>query len=110
MVLLSGARESHEESELGHEQIAPFFLHDDPWTLLRLYHVYRLALAGVLLLSVVTDHNAIKLGTYDAHLFSWLTVVYLVIAIISNLTSYFEWPDLPIQGVLYVLFDITILL
>lgn len=108
--MLSGARTPLEESTLGHKHIAPFFLHDDPWNLLRLYHVYRLALAGLLLLSVVTNHNAIKLGTYDPYLFSWLSTLYLIVAIISNLSSYFEWPDLPIQGVLYVVFDIAILL
>lgn len=108
--MLSRTRQSHGEEPLAHEQVAPFFLHDDPWNLLRLYHVYRLALAGALLLSVVTDYNAIQLGQYEPQLFRYLTITYLVIAIISNLTSYFEWPMLAFQGIAYVIFDIIILL
>jgi len=91
------------------EQAAPFFLHEDPWNLLRLYHVYRLALSGALILALVSESNLIDLGTRDPILFKWLAVAYLLIAIISNLTSYFEWPDLTTQGVGYVLIDILIL-
>ncbi|CAA6811760.1 MAG: Two-component sensor PilS [uncultured Thiotrichaceae bacterium] len=91
------------------EQAAPFFLHEDPWNLLRLYHVYRLALSGALILAMVSESNLIMLGTHDFLFFKWLTSVYLLIAIVSNLTSYFEWPDLTTQGVGYVLIDILVL-
>ncbi|MEZ5534778.1 MAG: HAMP domain-containing sensor histidine kinase [Thiolinea sp.] len=91
------------------EQVAPFFLHEDPWNLLRLYHVYRLALAGALILALVSESSLIQLGTYDFTFFKWISSVYLLIAIISNLTSYFEWPDLATQGVGYVIIDILVL-
>jgi len=90
-------------------QLDPFFLHEDPWNLLRLYHVYRLALAGALLLALVSDFNLIPLGRDDPLLFRWITAAYLLIAIISNLSSYFEWPELAVQGVGYVLLDIAVL-
>lgn len=89
--------------------LAPFFLHEDPWNLLRLYHVYRLALAGAFLLALVSEHQFVQLGVYNMPLFRWLTAGYLLVAIASNLCSYFEWPDLPIQGVGFALVDIAVL-
>lgn len=91
------------------EQAAPFFLHEDPWNLLRLYHVYRLALSGALILAMVSESSLILLGTHDPLFFKWLASVYLLIAITSNLTPYFEWPDLTTQGVGYVIIDVLVL-
>ncbi|MGB0846041.1 MAG: two-component system sensor histidine kinase NtrB [Thiolinea sp.] len=91
------------------EQVAPFFLHEDPWNLLRLYHVYRLALAGALILALVSQPSLVHLGHHDYPLFRWVTGLYLLIAIISNLCSYFEWPDLVVQGVGFSIIDILIL-
>ncbi len=91
------------------QTIASFFLHEDPWNLLRLYHVYRLALAGALLLAMVSDYRMVQLGAHDPELFRWLTSGYLLVAIVSNLSSYFEWPDLPVQGVAYAVLDILLL-
>ncbi len=91
------------------EQVAPFFLHENPWNLLRFYHVYRLALAGALILSLVLQPSIVHLGHYDYYLFKWITGLYLLIAIISNLCSYFEWPDLVVQGVGFAIIDILIL-
>ena len=91
------------------QTVAPFFLHEDPWNLLRLYHVYRLALAGAFLLAMVGQSKFVQLGAYNKELFGWITATYLLIAIISNLSSYFQWPDLVIQGVGYALIDIVVL-
>jgi len=92
------------------ERLASIFLHEDPWNLLRLYHVYRLTLAGALLVALVLEYGGVRLGQYDPILFKWLTTFYLLVAVASNLTSYFQWPDLPIQTVFYVLVDIVVLL
>lgn len=92
------------------ERIAPAFQHEDPWNLLRLYHVYRLTLAGALLVSLVLEPGQTHLGEYNRELFTWLTGTYLIIAVISNLASYFQWPDLPVQTTLFVLLDISILM
>lgn len=91
-------------------KLIPVFLHEDPWNLLRLYHVYRLILAGALMVALVLQYGNVRLGQHDPDLFKWLVGVYLVVAVISNLTSYFQWPDLPVQNNLYILFDIAILL
>lgn len=101
----SGARSTSFD-----ERLVPVFLHEDPWNLLRLYHVYRLTLAGALLVALVLEYGNVRLGQYDPNLFSWLTGTYLIIAVLSNLTSYFQWPDLPVQTLLFVLLDIAILL
>lgn len=101
----SGARETSFD-----ERLVPVFLHEDPWNLLRLYHVYRLTLAGALLVALVLEYGNVRLGQYDPNLFVWLTGTYLIIAVLSNLTSYFQWPDLPVQTLLFVLLDIAILL
>lgn len=101
----SGAREAAFDPKL-----VPVFLHEDPWNLLRLYHVYRLTLAGVLLVALVWEHGHTRLGQYQPELFQWLTGLYLIIAVISNLASYFQWPDLSVQTILFVLLDIGILL
>lgn len=100
----SGTRETSFD-----ERLVPVFLHEDPWNLLRLYHVYRLTLAGALLIGLVLGHNEVRDG-YDLPLFTWLTGTYLIIAVISNLASYFQWPDLSVQTLLFVLIDIAILL
>lgn len=101
----SGARSTSFD-----ERLVPVFLHEDPWNLLRLYHVYRLTLAGALLVALVLEYGNVRLGQYDPNLFTWLTGTYLIIAVLSNLTSYFQWPDLPVQTLLFVLLDIGILL
>jgi two-component system sensor histidine kinase PilS (NtrC family) len=85
-------------------------LHEDPWNLLRLYHVYRLTLAGALLVALVLEYGHVHLGEYQPELFRWLTGTYLLIAVITNLSSYFQWPDLPVQTSLFVVLDIVILL
>jgi two-component system sensor histidine kinase PilS (NtrC family) len=103
--LQSGTRETTFDQKL-----VPVFLHEDPWNLLRLYHVYRLTLAGALLVALVLEHGHIQLGQYKPELFQWLTGSYLIIAVISNLTSYFQWPDLSVQTVFFVLLDLGILL
>ncbi len=92
------------------EKLSPVFLHEDPWNLLRLYHVYRFTLAGALLVALVMADGNIKLGQHDYNLFTWLTGAYLFLAVISNLASYFQWPDLSVQTVLFVLLDIGLLL
>lgn len=58
---------------------------------------------------MVSDHKFANLGVENPPLFGWLAASYLIIAIISNLSSYFEWPELPTQGVGYALIDILIL-
>ena len=92
------------------QKLVPVFLHEDPWNLLRLYHVYRLTLAGALLVALVLEYGHVHLGEYQPELFRWLTGTYLLIAVITNLSSYFQWPDLPVQTSLFVALDIFILL
>lgn len=92
------------------ERLSSSLLHEDPWNLLRLYHVYRLTLAGALLVALALEQDSIRLGQYDPGLFMWLTGTYLFIAVLSNLASYFQWPDLPVQTLLFVLLDIAVLL
>ncbi|HRJ51153.1 MAG TPA: ATP-binding protein [Candidatus Thiothrix moscowensis] len=101
----SGARETSFD-----EKLVPVFLHEDPWNLLRLYHVYRLTLAGALLVALVLEYGNVRLGQYDHALFTWLTGTYLIMAVLSNLASYFQWPDLPVQTLFFVLLDIALLL
>ena len=101
----SGTRETTFDQKL-----VPVFLHEDPWNLIRLYHVYRLTLAGALLVALVWEHGNMRLGHYQPELFQWLTGVYLIMAVISNLASYFQWPDLSVQTLLFVLLDLGILL
>lgn len=104
-----GAAQQRQGSSGSLSQTNSLFLHEDPWNILRLYHVYRLALAGTLLLAVVTNYSQ-RFASMDSDLFSWLTAIYLLVAIISNLTSYFEFPDLEFQGFFYLLIDIGILM
>ena len=92
------------------QKLVPVFLHEDPWNLLRLYHVYRLTLAGALLVALVLEYGHVHLGEYQPEMFRWLTGTYLLIAVITNLSSYFQWPDLPVQTSLFVVLDIVILL
>jgi len=92
------------------QKLVPVFLHEDPWNLLRLYHVYRLTLAGALLVALVMERGQVRLGEYQPEMFQWLTGTYLFIAVLSNLSSYFQWPDLSVQTVFFVLLDIAILL
>jgi two-component system sensor histidine kinase PilS (NtrC family) len=63
-----------------------------------------------LLVALVLEHGQLQVGEYRPDLFQWLTGTYLFIAVISNLTSYFQWPDLSVQTVFFVLLDIAILL
>lgn len=58
---------------------------------------------------MVGQSKFVQLGAQNKELFGWITASYLLIAIISNLSSYFQWPDLAIQGVGYSIIDILVL-
>lgn len=58
---------------------------------------------------MVGGNRFAQIGAYHSNLFDWLVASYLMIAIISNLSSYFEWPDLPIQGIGFAILDIFVL-
>ena len=62
-------------------------------------------MAGAFLLAMVGQSKFVQLGAQNKELFGWITATYLLIAIISNLSSYFQWPDLAIQGVGYSIID-----
>ncbi|CAA6822404.1 MAG: Histidine kinase [uncultured Thiotrichaceae bacterium] len=80
---------------------ASFFkVESNPWSQLQLYNLYRLVLAGALLLVGLTEHLLPDRFIIHPGLFNQVMAVFTVIVIIENIFAYMQWPRFTIQ--LYV--------
>jgi two-component system sensor histidine kinase PilS (NtrC family) len=85
-------------------------LHDDPWKLLGLYSIYKLALASILIFAHFSGVSPLHITTFDQGLFELAINLYLFIAIISALATYLQWPDYDVQLYGNLLIDVIALL
>ena len=82
----------------------------DRWSPLQLYSLYRLILAGVLLITDLSKASSLLLGTLNTHLFSSALNAYVVIAIFGVFLTHFRSPVFKVQLYTHAVVDIIFLL
>lgn len=88
-----------------------FFTRDyTPWSQLQLYNLYRLVLAGILLLvslnkSIFNEPDSISFQLYDN-----VMAFYTILVILQNIMGYAQWPNFTQQVFSYAITDILMLL
>ena len=82
----------------------------NPWNQLQLYNLYRLILAGALLLITLTDNIVTQAHGIDVELLNAIVGFYTFIVIFGNIACYVEWPEYNKQVYLHTITDITALL
>ncbi len=73
--------------------IAFFSTEGNPWAQLQLYNIYRLVLAGALLLVALTEHLLPKGIIIDSKLFNDVIAIFTVVVILENIAGYLKWPE-----------------
>ncbi len=90
--------------------ISAFLLDENTWSPLQLYSIYRLILAGTLVIIGLTGRSFAQLGSFQPTLFDAATLVYLAIALVGVFLAHFRWPSFTDQVYLHTGIDITLLL
>jgi len=90
--------------------VSAFLLDENTWNPLQLYSIYRLILAGVLVIIGLTKHSFGHLGSFQPALFDAVSLVYLGIALLGVFLAHFRWPSFVDQVYLHTGIDIMLLL
>lgn len=105
------SRARQETSRINDKASIAFFSTDGtPWAQLQFYNIYRLILAGALLLVGLTEHLLPESLIIKNQLFSDVIAIFTVIVIIENIAGYLQWPSYAKQIYLLSLTDIISLL
>ncbi len=88
--MLSRTRQSGHASS---HSLAFDSLHGDPWKILWLYSIYRLALAGVLIFLGFSSYSPVSIYFLNEELFILAIGLYLFLTITGSVTTYIQWPD-----------------
>lgn len=93
------------------QEIAPeIIVSSDPWSPLQLYSVYRLILAGILLVLGITNISSIQLGLFDNELFVLASNIYAFITVFGVFSSHFKSPGFSKQLYFFAITDLVFLL
>ncbi len=90
--------------------ISAFLLDENTWSPLQLYSIYRLILAGALVIISLLGYSFAQLGRFKPELFDAASLVYLSIALIGIFLTHFRWPSFSDQVYLHTGIDIMLLL
>ena len=90
--------------------VAFFSTQGDPWAHLQLYNIYRLVLAGALLLVGLAEHLLPETVIIDVKLFKDVIATFTIFVILENIAGYLKWPDYEKQIYANSLTDILALL
>ncbi len=85
-------------------------INPDPWSPLQLYSIYRLVLAGILLIITLSNVIPIQIGAYDPDVFTQAANSYVLFAISGIFLTHFRWPAFSIQVYFHSATDIVFLL
>ncbi|MCP5158369.1 MAG: hypothetical protein H6974_13415 [Gammaproteobacteria bacterium] len=80
------------------------------WLVFRATNVYRLILAGLLLAAFALDEQNRLFGKQEPRLFLSTAMVYMTLAIVAIVGSYWRRPQLSVQAHLQLLIDLTALI
>ncbi|RTZ62719.1 MAG: histidine kinase [Aquificaceae bacterium] len=108
----SRARQTAQKVALEQEglPVSAFLLDENTWSPLQLYSIYRLILAGMLVVIGLTGHSFAQLGRFQPVLFDAVSLVYLCVALIGVFLAHFRWPSFVDQVYLHTGIDIILLL
>ena len=106
----SRARQVSQLSSAEKQPPPSFVLHQNPWSPIQLYSIYRLILVGLLQLTVLTESITLQLGTYDPLLFEWILNAFTIFSVITIFSAHFQWPSYMTQVYLQPVTDIVFLL
>ena len=106
----SRARQVSQLSNTEKQPTPSFVLHQNPWSPIQLYSIYRLILVGLLQLTVITKGITLQLGTYDPLIFEWVLNSFTVLAVVAIFSAHFQWPSYMTQVYLQPVTDIIFLL
>ncbi len=110
-ILQSGARKAGViDNSFGGFSTSDLVVASDLWAPIQLYSIYRLILAGILLLFSLTELSVIKIGAVYNDIFTQATYVYLGIAVLGVFLAHFRKPDAKPQIYLHAITDIAFLL
>jgi len=108
--LQSRARQVSQLSSAEKQPTPGFVLHQNPWSPIQLYSIYRLILVGLLQLTVLTKGITLQLGTYDPLIFEWVLNGFTVLSVVAIFSAHFQWPSYMAQVYLQPVTDIIFLL
>ncbi len=106
----SGARTGGIVAGIGETSSPEIVVSTDPWAPIQLYSVYRLILAGILLVLSLTEVSAVRIGGYDENIFSQAVNVYLGFAVLGIFLAHFRKPGASYQVYCNAISDIIFLL
>lgn len=96
---------------LRHADLSPdLVVSQDQWSPLQLYSVYRLILAGILLVFGLSGISNLSLGTFDNWLFTHAINTYIGITVLGVFLAHFRKPSFNKQLYLHSITDIVFLL
>ncbi|MDD3517096.1 MAG: ATP-binding protein [Chromatiales bacterium] len=78
-----------------------------PWRPLRLFNLYRMIIAGFLLVTILSGAGPSVLGRLSPALFTWVTGTYLATSLALSLASRFHWPGFRVQVLMQATADIV---
>ncbi len=90
--------------------VSAFLLDENTWSPLQLYSIYRLILAGMLVVIGLTGHSFAQLGSFQPELFDAISLIYLCVALIGVFLVHFRWPSFVDQVYLHTGIDVMLLL
>ena len=106
-----GARQKGAlDTQLGEINSSDLVVTADPWSPLRLYCIYRLILAGILLTFSIKDISSVEIGNSQSHIFSISVNVYLGLTLLSVFLSLYRKPSSTKQLYINSFIDIVFLL
>lgn len=79
------------------------------WLLLKVFLGYRLILASLFMALFYSDTNSSLLGAYDSHLFTYSSLSYLIISLVSGICIVWRLTGYTTQAQLLIFSDIIIL-
>lgn len=105
-----GAREARVVEDEEYLLTSKLVIGADLWSPLQLYSIYRLILAGIILVLGMTQYTQTLLGEFETRLFSVSSNSYLVFSVFCVFTTHFRKPSFSKQLFLHAIIDISFLL
>lgn len=98
------------ESSASGLPVSAFLEDEDTWSPLQLYSIYRLVLAGILVIVSVSGYSLAHLESFQPELFEVVSLVYLCVALLGVFLAHFRKPSFVHQVYLHTSIDVLLLL
>lgn len=105
-----GARETRVVGDSDYFLTSKLVIGADLWSPLQLYSIYRLILAGIVLVMGITQYSQTAIEPLEAHIYSISSNSYLVFSVFCIFTTHFRKPGFSVQLFSQSILDIAFLL